>query len=99
MFGPSIVATSNDDSDSTHSPSSLVNRLEKKVGLATSAQEVKDAVEELWEVLPSSEHSNILAKVGKVWSDRVQYSSFSFCRCNEKFKMCVLCHLLVGVVW
>jgi len=67
MFGPSLVVAGNDDDlDSTHSPSSLVNRLEKKVGLATSPQEVEEAVDELWEVLPSSQQSAILAKVGKV---------------------------------
>ena len=65
MFGPKVTTTSSSEaSDPSTSHSSQVDRLERKVGLATSAKEVKEAVDELWEVLPSSQHSGLIAKVG-----------------------------------
>ncbi len=63
MFGPKVSSTSSDSLDSAHIPSSQVDRLEKRVGLATSAQDLVNAVDELWEATPSSQHSALVGKV------------------------------------
>ena len=66
VFGPQMAWERESSPEPTHRRTSSVENLEKKMGLATTCNEVLTAVDDLCKALPASQLPALVTKVGSI---------------------------------